>query len=149
MSAIASFATLNVAKLEDARQSRDVRAFLKTHAIFLPDYKWSGYVLVPLLVFLEERASVVLMRSSYDDFANFLSESLGCTAFVLTQEQRGMYLAKLEASGFSSEELERFYNEFNETLESGVGKAMLDGITALRDALKAAGESTVVVLTIG
>ena len=89
------------------------------------------------------------MSSSHEDLANVLSEKRGSTFFVFTLDHRERYLASLDANVFDEGELRSYYNEFNETDEPTAGKAMLDGIKALRTAIAAVRQESIVLLHIG
>ncbi len=87
------------------------------------------------------------MRSSYSELGNYLSKSRGVTILVLSNDLRVEYSDSLRRP-FSEEELCAYYNQFNATTETGAGRAMLDGIAALRDALGAIEADSVVLVTI-
>jgi hypothetical protein len=112
------------------------------------DYQWSGYVLWTLLPYLEKQHKINLMRSEYEILADFLVKARGVTHFVLTDEQRLKYADRLDAAKFSEEQLRYYYNEFNETVEPGIGKPMIEGIKAFQWALRSIDQSSVVVLSI-
>jgi hypothetical protein len=159
MSAVASFVRIPVASLEELRSTAvpkkrffggvrdDMPHFLSQTGRAVAEYRWSGYVIATVLVYLKS-LGIDLMRSSYHELGDFLSKSRGVTAFVMSNEQRIQYSDALQRA-FSEEELCAYYNQFNETSETGAGRPMLDGIVALRDALSAIDADSVVLITIG
>ena len=112
------------------------------------NYPWSGYVLATLLPYLQEQRRIDLMKSELDALATRLGQEQQATCFILTSEHIGS-IADLAAEKFSEGELRDYYNEFNESNECGVGRAMLDGIRFLREALAEIDADSAVVLKIG
>jgi len=111
-------------------------------------YDWSGYVLATLLPYLEEQG-LDLMKSEYDELSRFLSEKRQATCFILTYAQKEEYLGRLGSGSFSEEALRDYFNEFNAAEESEIGKAMLDGITSIRESLESIDEGSIVLLSVG
>jgi hypothetical protein len=158
MSAIASFLRLPVSSLEELRITAvpkkrffggvrdDMPHYLARHGAAVAEYRWSGYVIATVLVYLKE-LGIDLMRSNYSELVNHLSKSRGTTILVLTNDQRVQHSDSLQRA-FSEEELCTYYNQFNETTETGAGRPMLDGILALREALGAIDADSVVLVTI-
>jgi hypothetical protein len=111
-------------------------------------YAWSGYVLATLLPYLDEQG-IDLMHSDHDEVASAISQTRGCSVFVLTSDHRERYLARLDPTAFDGTVFRRYYEEFNETAAEGVEYAMLDGIAFLRDTLAPLESAIVAVLIIG
>ena len=114
----------------------------------MASYDWSGYVLATLLPYLDEQG-IDLIKSEYDDLSRFLSEKRESTCFILTNAQKEKYVGQLESASFGEDALRDYYNEFNATEESEIGKAMLDGITSIRESLESIDDSSIVLLNIG
>jgi hypothetical protein len=113
------------------------------------DYRWSGYVLATLLVYLDEKHQIDLMKSEHQTLASDLTKARRATHFILTSELRSKYLSKLSGLSVSEQELLNYYNYFNKATEGEAGKAMLDGIRAFRQALEQVDDSSVVLFLIG
>jgi hypothetical protein len=159
MSAIALFLRLPITALEGLRSAAvpkkrifggvrdDMPNYLSRHARPIAEYRWSGYVIATVLAYLKD-LGIDLMRSGYQDLANYLSKSRGVTAHVLSNDQRVQYSNALRGA-FPEEELCAYYNQFNATSDTDAGRPMLDGIIVLRDALNAIDAESVVLVTIG
>jgi hypothetical protein len=151
MSAIASFIKLPKSALEGLREAAANGTdddYLSENGREVVDYGWSGYVLATLLPSLEEKHQIDLMKSEYDELGTSLTDATGATHFVFTPDHRVAFLNRLEPGLFSEAELRQYFNEFNATNEQEIGRAMLDGIVALRDTLKQIDDSSVVVFKI-
>jgi hypothetical protein len=161
MSAIASFLLFpksRFAELRDAAVPKkrwfggakdEFYDFLQQHSREVVDYSWSGYVIAVVLPFLDEQRGVDLGKSAHDDLASYLIEKRGGSWVVLTADHKRTHLAKFAPEEFSSEEVRNFYNAFNETQEDEIGEAMLDGIRAVHESLRAADDEHIVLLHIG
>lgn len=151
MSAIASFRKLPKSALEGLRNA----AIGGTHSTYISangrevaQYPWSGYVLVTLLPYLDEKHQIDLMKSEYDELAAFLTQTTGATHFIFTASQRNAFLNRLEPRSFSEKDMRQYFNEFNATNEQEIGRAMLDGVRALHGSLGQIGDTSVVVFSI-
>jgi hypothetical protein len=120
---------------------------LQSSSVRRVEYGWSGYVIVTLLVHLEENGAN-LMVSSEDELAKDLSEKRQATFFILTDEHRRL-LPVLDPAGYDEVALQAYYERFNETQADGVGRAMLDGVVMLRDGISALDDDTAGILFIG
>ena len=89
------------------------------------------------------------MKSDYDELADFLTDLTGTTHFILTPTQRAAFGNRLEPKLFSEDEMRQYFNEFNATNEKEIGRAMLDGVSALEKCLSQIDDDSVVILTIG
>ena len=151
MSAIASFIKLPKSALEglrDAAAGGTDHDYLRVNGRDVAEYRWSGYVLATLLPYLEEKHQIDLMKSEYDELAAFLTNTTGATHFIFTPGQRGAFLNRLQPRSFSEEEMRQYFNEFNATNEQEIGRAMLDGVSALRESLGQIEDTSVVVFSI-
>jgi hypothetical protein len=160
MSAIASFVKMPKTALNGLREAtipkkrffgapRDTYPdYLRQHGVEVAEYDWSGYILATLLVYLEKKHQINLMRSDHDELSKFLSKTRAATVFIFTDAHKNAYLEKLGAE-FSEQELCDYYNEFNESAETEAGKPMLDGIHAFKNCLSALDEGSVIVFCIG
>ena len=122
--------------------------FLQKHGKEEVDYPWSGWVFNPLLVYLEQVHHIDFEHSEHDELRALITQSAGGYYLFLTHAHKQAFLAELEGV-FSEEVLRDYYNEFNETSESEVGAAMLDGIRALRECLSKLDDQSVVLFHIG
>jgi hypothetical protein len=160
MSAIASFIKLPKAALDRLREAavpkkrlfggqRDTYPdYLRQHGKEVADYNWSGHVLATLLVYLQKQHQIDLMKSEFDELSTFLSKSRGATYFILTDAHKQAYLLTLGGE-FSEQTLCDYYNTFNGSAETDVGRPMLDGVRAFKQSLDTLDEKSVVVFSIG
>jgi hypothetical protein len=152
MSAIASFIKIPASSLDRLRQAADGAGddynALLAEGTEVADYRWSGFVLGTLLPYLNETHQIDLMHSERNDLSKLLTESTGATHFILTPAQRSAYLDKLGPELFSETEMRDYFNAFNETDEQDIGKAMLDGVAAFRQALSQLDDTAVIVFRI-
>jgi hypothetical protein len=146
MSAIATAILVRRSDLERVATGSDHGAVEQARTI--GDYRWSGYVLATLLPYLEEHRNIDLMKSEFDALSTRLSKERHATHFILT-DSHTRWLADLDAEKFSEVELRDYFNEFNESNEDGVGRAMLDGIRFIRGALAEIDAESAVILRIG
>src|SRR5689334_23490186 len=151
MSAIATFELLPISSIGALKQAsvapaHNLHDFRKQNAREIVQYRWSGWVLSTLLEYLGEERGVDLTRSSFDDLAQHLQATLGTSCFVLTHEHRQLYEAKLNASDYRDDELRDYYNTFNEVDAPDSGRPMLDGVRALRDALRSIDDQSIVLM---
>jgi hypothetical protein len=158
MSAIASFIMLPETALGGLREAAvpkkrlfgaaqdNYHDYLQLNGREVADYKWSGYILATLLVYLQKQ-QIDLMKSDYDELAGFLTKARNATHFIFTSALKQAFLAKL-GGPFSEQELCDYYNEFNGTQETEVGKPMLDGIEAFRRSLSALEPGSVIVFSV-
>jgi hypothetical protein len=98
------------------------------------------------LIYLKQQ-QIDLMKSDYDELAGFLTKSRNATHFIFTSALKQAFLARLGGQ-FSEQALCDYYNEFNGTQETEVGKPMLDGIAAFRQSLSALEPGSVIVFSI-
>lgn len=160
MSAIASFIKIKKNTLEGLRDAavpkkrfltspRDTYGdYLSKSGQEVTTYKWSGYILSTLLLYLQEQFQINLMKSEFDELSTFLSKSRGTSCFILTYNHKLTYLEKLSQE-FLVDKLRDYYNEFNETEESEIGLSMIDGIRAFRESLEKLDEESVILFSIG
>ena len=159
MSAIATFTKLPKIAIDGLREAavpkkRLFRAtrdgyhdYLRQHGRQVVEYKYSGFVLATLLPYLEERHQINLMKSNYDELSSFLTKSRRATHFIFTDAHRQSYLSALDGQ-FTEQVLRDYFNEFNESDEADVGKAMLDGIKVFRQSLAEVDKDSVIVFSI-
>ena len=159
MSSIATFTRLPKTSLTGLRNaatpkkgffggSKDVfHAYLEKHGKEVAQYDWSGYILATLLPFLDEH-DIQLMNSEEDELSTFLCQARQASCFILTRSHK-RYLDRLTPDTFSEEVLRKYYNEFNETSEDEIGKAMLDGVASFRQSLESIDDDSVVLFMVG
>jgi hypothetical protein len=122
--------------------------YLRQNGEEVVDYRWSGHVLGTLLPYLQDQQQIDLMESEHNALSEALSKERGATHFILTNAHRVKYLDKLDGLSLAEEDLRDYYNEFNQTHEPDVGKPMLDGVKAFRQALGRLDESSVLIFII-
>jgi len=122
--------------------------YLRAHGNETTQYQWSGLVLATLLPYLHERHQIDLMKSEYDELAAYLCKAREATFFVFTQSHKAAFFERLDPALFSEANLRQYFNEFNEANEQQVGKAMLDGVSAFRQALGQVNDESVVLFSI-
>jgi hypothetical protein len=159
MSAIASFIKLPKTDLNGLREAavlkqRLLRApsdtfhdYLQRNGNSVADYNWSGYVMATLLVYLQNERQIDLTHSDCGELSTFLTKSRGATHFIFTNAHKEAFLTKLGGE-FSEEALRDYYNEFNGSADSEVGKPMLDGIQALRECLETLDDNSIILFGI-
>jgi hypothetical protein len=128
--------------------TRQLAAQTRANGREVAEYRWSGYVLATLLPYLQEKHQINLMKAEYDDIANLLTNATAATHFIFTPSQSLAFLKRLDPALFSQDEMRDYFNAFNETQEQEIGRAMLDGIAALRESLRQLDESSVIVFGI-
>lgn len=161
MSAIASFIKIPASALENLRrvavpEKRFFRApknefneYVRAHGREVVQYGWSGYVLFTLLVYLRETHDLDLEKSEHSQLAEFLSQARGSTHIILTPAQKDLLVERLDPQFFAEEELRHYFNEFNAAVEDYTGRAMLDGIIAIRESLRQSDDNSVILLIVG
>jgi hypothetical protein len=160
MSAIALFTKVPKSSLEGLRSAAVPKKrlfgapkdtyydYLSQHGRKVAGYNWSGFVLATLLPYLEERHQIDLMKSEYDELSNFLTQARKATHFTFTNAQRRAFLPRLDPQQFSESELRDYFNDFNETNEKEIGRAMLDGVAAFRQCFSQLDDGSVIVFSI-
>jgi hypothetical protein len=161
MSAIAQFIKIPKAAVESLTKAavtqkrilgtpRDTfHDYLRQIGQEVAEYRWSGYVLTTLLMYLAKNHQIDLMKSEYDALAMTLSTARQASYVVLTSGQKTKYLDQLDALSVSEDALRDYYNAFNAANEPTAGKPMLAGLKPLRDALSEVDDSSLVLLSIG
>lgn len=105
-------------------------------------YGGSGYVVVTLLVYLDQQG-IKLMGAD----TTALTEASGSTCIVFEPKHRAL-LPALDPANHDAAKLRDFYEAFNEAPGDGVEAPMLDGIRFLHDAVSAVSDTTVGLLVI-
>jgi hypothetical protein len=108
----------------------------------------SGGLLATALAYLQQHG-VPIMESGFAGAANELSKLTGKTQVILTAAQRDACFDAINVAPDRESELRDYFNDFNAANEPDVGRAMLDGLRAIREVLVQVSEKNVVLLTIG
>ena len=152
MSAIASFIKLPKSALDGLRKAAVPKKrflgapkdtyyeYLRKQGREVAEYRWSGFVLVTLLPYLQQKHKIDLMKSEYAELATFLTNARRATHFISRQLDPGL---------FSEDEMRQYFNEFNATNEQEIGRAMLDGVAVFRESLGSLDHHTVVIFIVG
>jgi hypothetical protein len=160
VSGIASFITLPIAAVAGLREAavpkkrlfgpiRDnYHEYLREHGSVSAEYKWSGFVITTILLYLKEKQHADLMHSEYDELSTFLTRARSSTHFILTVAQRTTFDGALNVNA-SDAALRDYYNEMNGTDETEIGQPMADGLRAIRDCLRSLDERSIAILQIG
>lgn len=161
MSAIVDFRIIETSKLNELRENAEIKIekrlfskkvidnywdFLNANTTKLKDFDWSGYTFNNLLIFLEEKKGVDLLKGKYDDIANEIVEKRQNGTFILTFEHSQKYLDKLNPENYSKKELIDFNKNFSDEDDPELAKAEMEGIKALQDSLSLLKDDTKVVL---
>ena len=161
MSAIANFTLLPKSSIDGLRDAAVPKKnlfgkpkyvfheYLSQHGRALTEYNWSGYVIATLLPYLEQKRSIELMKSEFDELGSFLTNSLGSTTFILTHKHKEAYSVQLEPETYSEGEMREYFEDFNATKFEEAGKAMLDGIKVIQSNLAQANSDNIILLSIG
>lgn len=161
MSAIADFRLIETSKLNDLRDNSEIKVqkklfskrtidnywdYLNANSKKLPDLSYSGYIFGNLLVFLEERKGVDLLKSEHDEIANAISHNRQTSIFILTFHHKQNYLVQLSADKYTVDELIAFNKDFSEDDDPELANAEIEGIKALRNSLELLTDDQYVVL---
>lgn len=161
MSAIADFRLVQTSKLNELLDSAEIKIekklfskktidnywnYLDANSKKLGDFNWSGYIFANLLIFLEEKKGIDLLKGKYDDIANSIVEKRQNSTFIFTYEHKQAYANKLNADHFSVNELIEFNKEFSEESDPQLAEAEIEGIKALRSHLELLADDNQVIL---
>jgi hypothetical protein len=165
MSAIADFRLIETSKLNDLRDNAEIKIekklfskktidnywdFLNANSKKLKDFNWSGYIFANLLVFLEEKKGIDLLKGKHEDIANVIVEKRQNSTFILTYDHRQRYLNDLSPDKFTLDELIEFNKDFSEESDPELAKAEIEGIKALRENLELlTDDKNVILLSVG
>lgn len=113
--------------------------FLDEHGEVPYEFEWSGYTIYQLLHYLKEQGAD-LTASKLE------SAGPGWEWFAFDSDAKKKYLDRLDSSGFSPDELERWFAKFSngEPVDE-----ILDGLDILYDYFELIDESHVVLLNVG
>ncbi|MEU8181570.1 hypothetical protein AB0B85_10505 [Micromonospora sp. NPDC049044] len=151
MSAIASLTVLPRASVAElarraTESSSSLRSYLAEHGVTAgQEYDWSGYCLLYVLTYLEERG-VDLQLSEFDAESEAINSVHGLTVLITPAHRR--FLAQLDPGGHRAEELSAHFEEMGMDFEES-GTAGLDGLTLLRDSIAGLRDDQVLLLHLG
>ncbi|CAN5669928.1 hypothetical protein BH09VER1_BH09VER1_01620 [soil metagenome] len=146
MSALAQFIRLPVTSVEQLRDHYD--EVVEREGVQASEYYWSGYVLATVLPYLAEQG-IDLTRSPFDALTRSLSAEHDASIYIFTPSHKDAFLSRLLPSLFSNDTLRDYFNEFNQTAETDIGEAMLDGITCIYESLISLDDDSVILFSIG
>lgn len=165
MSAVADFRLIETSKLNDLLDNAEIKIekklfskkvidnywdYLNTNSKKLKDFDWSGYIFANLLVFLEEKKGIDLLKGKYDDIANAIVDKRQNSTFILTYDHKQKYLTNLSPDKFTLDELIEFNKDFSEEDDPELAKAEIEGVKALRDNLDLlTDDNHVILLSVG
>ena len=159
MSSIASFYLIRDADLPGLRKaaalskgivgtSRDgFWNYMEARGVPVVEFDGSGYIFGTLLSYLEDEHGISNTDSS-GEFSQFIYEMRDESAFLLTPEYRRRYLSSFESGAFDETKLRAYFRKFNEVDEPDSGEWMRRGIEAIRAALGAVVDDSVVLVYI-
>ncbi len=152
MSSIASLWVLDrdaltyVVAAARAEGASGVRESLTQHGRDVDDeFNWSGYVMLYLLVHLDQRG-IALMESELQSDADAINSVYDAT-FVITPAHK-RYVAQLDPARHDEAELAAFFDEMGYGFDE-VGMATHDGLTLLREQIGALAADEVLLVHIG
>lgn len=165
MSAIADFRLIETSKLNELLDNAEIKIekklfskktidnywdYLNANSKKLKDFDWSGYIFANLLIFLEEKKGVDLLKGKHDDIANSIVDKRQNSTFILTFEHKEKYLTDLSPEKYTIDELVEFNKDFSGDDDPELAKAELEGIKTLRDSLNLlTDDKQVVLLSVG
>lgn len=165
MSAIADFRLVQTSKLNELLDSAEIKIekklfgkkvvdnywnYLDANSKKLANFNWSGYIFANLLIFLEEKKGIDLLKGKYDHIANSIVERRQNSTFIFTHEHKQAYIDKLNPDHFSVDELIEFNVSFSDESAPQLAEAEIEGIKALRDHLQElSDDSQIVLLSVG
>jgi len=124
-------------------------SYLREHGKPVGNFRWSGSVMAVLTDYVKEKLDVDLDKSEYEELAAFMIRERKTYHAILTAAQRAAYYDRLDPVRFAESELRDYCNEFYGTDDAAVGRGMLDGLVALREALSQTDQESVIVFMIG
>ncbi|GAA4568080.1 hypothetical protein GCM10023176_21780 [Micromonospora coerulea] len=151
MSAIASLTLVPRSSVPElARLARtsssSLRSYLAEHGRKPQDkYDWSGYCMLHVLSYLEER-DVDLEQSEFDAESAAINKVHDLAVLITPAHKR--FLDQLDPAGHREEELAAHFEEMGLDFEES-GMAGLDGLTLLRDSISELRDDEVLLLHIG
>lgn len=165
MSVIADFRLVQISKLNELLSNAEIKIekklfskkvidnywnYLDSNSKKLADFNESGYIFANLLIFLEARRGIDLLKGKYDDIANSIVEKRQNSTFIFTYEHTQAYASKLNPDHFTLNELIEFNKEFSEESDPQLAEAEIEGIKALRNHLELlTDDSQVILLSVG
>lgn len=153
MAATVTFTRLaraDLAELVEAASDDDPQAFtafLAANGSSVADYDWDGEAFEVLLPVLADDYDIDLETAENEVVAD-ISEATESGVFILTADEKEKYLEQLNPENFTAEDLREAYEDFTEEEEEDAGEMMLDGISALFQALQEVDAEHVIVVTI-
>ncbi|MEU4333797.1 hypothetical protein AB0F59_04125 [Micromonospora lupini] len=151
MSAIASLTVVPTDSITDlARLARTSPASLHSYLTehggkARQEYDWSGYCLLYVLTYLEER-DIDLQQSEFEAESEAINSAYGLTVLITSAHKR--FLDQLDPDGHRPEELAAHFEEMGMDFEES-GTAGLDGLTLLRDCISDLHDDQVLLLHLG
>ncbi|GGO17582.1 hypothetical protein GCM10011576_31620 [Micromonospora parathelypteridis] len=109
------------------------------------EYEWSGYCLLYVLTYLEERG-IDLERSEFNAESEAINSAYGLTILITPAPER--LLDQLDPAGHRTEELAAHFDEMGMDFEES-GMVALDGLRLLRDSISELRDDQVLLLHIG
>ena len=149
MSAVASLTVVRssgIVELARLAPTSSFHAYLTEHGRKpLTEYGWSGYCMLHVLSYLEERG-VDLSKSEFDGESATINKVYAFCVLITPAHKR--YLDQLVPAGHDREELAAHFDEMGLDL-AGSGMAGLDGLKLLRDSISQLQDDEVLLLHIG
>ncbi|MEV4823099.1 hypothetical protein [Micromonospora sp. NPDC049274] len=109
------------------------------------EYDWSGYCLLYVLTYLEER-DIDLQRSEFEAESEAINSAYGLTVLITAAHKR--FLDQLDPAGHRKKDLVAHFEEMGMDFEES-GTAGLDGLTLLRDCISDLNDDQVLLLHLG
>jgi hypothetical protein len=167
MSAIASVYMIDKGKVEELKKMAGVvpeirkSLFGKVKETVDPFWEWfqkntvetasyngSGFIYPTLIVYLEEKRGVDLMKLEMKDVSDYVSEKRPYLKILITPEEASRLAPKLNPSLFSVEEVMKFFQEFEEK-EPPPAVNIIEAIQMLHDSMLKVGPDQIMVFDVG
>ena len=151
MSQIATFLAMDRDRLpelvEAARARRDFEDVFARTTREIDTFDGPGYGVAMALVYLHDN-DIPMLESGVEEADALLSDAGGVSTFLFTPEHK-QYLPYLDPAAHDEAKLRRYFEEFNEEEDEQAGRAMLEGLAALRRHVEALDDGTVLLLRVG
>jgi hypothetical protein len=135
MSAIADFVLIQKSKLPGLKQAAafidGYWDFIQANSTPLKDYNWSGYVMLELIIFLQEQKEINLMENEYQELMETLSAQRENSTYLFTLEQKNTYLNQINTLECTMDELIAFNMEYSAGDDKDYAMAQLNSIQEL------------------
>ncbi|MBK7875397.1 MAG: hypothetical protein IPJ77_06545 [Planctomycetes bacterium] len=152
MSAAVTFTLLPIDRLEAAcaaAEAGTLALFLKREGKTAAQFAGDGGIYGAVFAYLDEERGINVSSSEHDELTARLSEATNGSCYLLTADHRAAHYDALDPARIPKDELQEYYEEYNESDEPGAGGKMWSAIRALRESLSRVDATRVTLLAIG